>query len=141
MIDLPPLIVVSLNMYLGLAATRAWVADVADVGARLGTGANIELAVLPTFPPLESTAKMLAGTGIRWGAQDVAASVDGAQTGEVSVAVLAELGCRYVEIAHAERRRLFGEDDADVQAKAAQVVGAGLGAAVLRGRSRSWFPS
>ena len=126
MTDLPPLIVVSLKMYLGLAATRAWVADVADVGARLGTGANIELAVLPTFPLLESTAKMLAGTGIRWGTQDVAASVDGAQTGEVSVEALADLGCRYVEIAHTERRRLFGEDDADVQAKAAQVVGAGL---------------
>ena len=123
---LPPLIVVSLKMYLGVAATRAWVADVAEVGARLEPGANIELAVLPTFPLLESTAKMLGGTGIRWGAQNVAASADGAQTGEVSAAVLAELGCRYVEIAHAERRRLFGEDDANVQAKAAQVVGAGL---------------
>ncbi|HEY5180760.1 MAG TPA: triose-phosphate isomerase family protein [Dermatophilaceae bacterium] len=126
MTDLPPLIVVSLKMYLGVAATRAWVADVADVGARLETGANIELAVLPTFPLLESTAKMLAGTGIRWGAQDVAASADGAQTGEVSAAVLAELGCRYVEIGHVERRRLFGEDDAMVQAKVSQVVGAGL---------------
>jgi len=50
MTDLPPLIVVSLKMYLGVAATRAWVADVADVGARLETGAKIELAVLPTFP-------------------------------------------------------------------------------------------
>jgi len=126
MTELPPLIVVSLKMYLGVAATRAWVADVADVGARLEPGAQIELAVLPTFPLLESTAKMLAGTGIRWGAQDVAASADGAQTGEVSAAVLAELGCRYVEIAHAERRRLFGEDDADVRAKTAQVVRSGL---------------
>ena len=126
MTDLPPLIVVSLKMYLGVAATRAWVSDVADVGASLETGANIELAVLPTFPLLESTAKVLAGTGVRWGAQDVAASAEGAQTGEVSAAVLAELGCRYVEIAHAERRRLFGEDDADVQAKATQVVGAGM---------------
>jgi triosephosphate isomerase len=126
MTQLPPLIVVSLKMYLGVAATRAWVAEVAEVGARLEADANIELAVLPTFPLLESTAKMLAGTGIRWGAQDVAASADGAQTGEVSAAVLAELGCRYVEIAHAERRRLFGEDEADVRAKAAQVVGAGL---------------
>jgi len=126
MTELPPLLAVSLKMYLGVAATRAWVADVADVGARLEPGANIELAVLPTFPLLESTAKLLAGTGIRWGAQDVAATADGAQTGEVSAAVLAELGCRYVELAHAERRLLFGEDDADVQAKAAQVVAAGM---------------
>ena len=126
MTDLPPLIVVSLKMYLGVAATRAWVADVVNVAAHLDNGAGIELAVLPTFPLLESTAKTLAGTGIRWGAQDVAASLDGAQTGEVSVEVLAELGCRYVEIGHVERRRLFGEDDAMVQAKVSQVVGAGL---------------
>jgi len=126
MTELPPLIAVNLKMYLGVAPTRTWVADVADVGARLEPGANIEIAVLPTFPLLESTAKILAGTGIRWGAQDVAASTDGAQTGEVSVAVLAELGCRYVAIGHAERRRLFGDDEATVRAKAAQVVGAGL---------------
>src|SRR5674476_1539112 len=126
MTELPPLIVASLKMYLGVAAIRAWVADLAGVGARLDAGASIEFAVLPTFPLLESTAKTLAGTGIRWGAQDVAASADGAQTGEVSVEVLAELGCRYVEIAHSERRRLFGEDDASIQAKVAQVVGAGL---------------
>jgi triosephosphate isomerase len=126
MSDLPPLIAVSLKMYLGVASTRAWVAQVVDVRARLETDAAIELAVLPTFPLLESTAKALAGTGIRWGAQDVAASVDGAQTGEVSVEVLAEVGCRYVEIGHVERRRLFGEDDAMVQAKVSQVVGAGL---------------
>jgi triosephosphate isomerase len=99
MTELPPLIVVSLKMYLGVAATRAWVADLAGVGARLDAGASIELAVLPTFPLLESTAKTLAGTGIRWGAQDVAASADGAQT---------------------------GENDASIQAKVAQVVGQGL---------------
>lgn len=126
MSDLPPLIAVSLKMYLGVAATRAWVAKVADVGTHLETDANIELAVLPTFPLLESTAKALSGSGIHWGAQNVAASSDGAQTGEVSAEVLAELGCRYVEIGHAERRRLFGEDDAMVQAKVSQVVGAGL---------------
>ena len=96
MTELPPLIVVSLKMYLGVAATRAWVADLAGVGARLDTGTSIELAVLPTFPLLESTAKTLAGTGIRGGAQDVAASADGAQP---------------------------GEDDASIQAKVAQVVG------------------
>ena len=126
MSDLPPLVAVSLKMYLGVAATRAWVAGVVDVAARLDAGGGLELALLPTFALLESTANALDGTGIRWGAQDVAPSADGAQTGEVSVEVLAELGCRYVEVGHVERRRLFGEDDAMVQAKVGQVVGAGL---------------
>ena len=124
--DLPPLVAVSLKMYFGVADTRAWIADVVEVAERLDVGTRVELAILPTFPLLESTAETLAGTGIRWGAQDVAAWPDGAQTGEVSVAVLAELGCRYVEIAHVERRRLFGEDEAMFRAKVAQVVGAGL---------------
>ena len=96
MTGLPPLIVVSPTMHLGVAAAHAWVADLAGVGARLDTGASIELALLPTFPLLESTAKTLAGTGTRGGAQDVAASADGAQT---------------------------GEDHASIQAKVAQVVG------------------
>jgi hypothetical protein len=126
MSDLPPLVAVSLKMYLGVAATRSWVAAIVDVAAQLETGADVELAVLPTFPLLESTAETLSGTGIRWGAQDVAASAFGAQTGEVSAAVLVYLGCRYVEIAHAERRRFFGEDDAVIAAKVAQTLGVGL---------------
>jgi triosephosphate isomerase len=126
MSGLPPLVAVSLKMYLGVAATRRWVAAIAEVAARLETAADVELAVLPTFPLLESTAETLAGTGIRWGAQDVAPSADGAQTGEVSATVLAELGCRYVEIAHAERRRLFGEDDAMIAAKVVESLDAGL---------------
>jgi triosephosphate isomerase len=126
---LPPLVAVSLKMYLSAAETRAWVRQVADIVADVvqpGRRERIEVAVLPTFPLLESTAATLAATTVRWGAQDVAAAPDGDQTGEVSVDVLAELGCRYVEVGHAERRRLFGETREAIGAKLEQVVGAGL---------------
>jgi triosephosphate isomerase len=120
-VDRRPLLAASQKMYLGVAETREWVKALVDL-APTAANAGIELAVLPTFPLLESTAASLRGTSVAWGAQDVAARADGAQTGEVSASVLAELGCRYVEIGHAERRRLFGETDEIVAAKALEVV-------------------
>lgn len=56
------------------------------------------------------------------GAQDCSAHDAGPFTGEVSPAVLRELGCALVEVGHAERRRLFGETDAVVRDKAAAVA-------------------
>ncbi len=58
--------------------------------------------------------------------QDLAADDAGAQTGEVSGSMLAELGCRYVEVGHAERRTLFGEDETIVAAKTAAALRHGL---------------
>jgi triosephosphate isomerase len=116
-----PLVAVSTKAYFGAAHTRSWVRAVAALGPVAAAG-GVELAVLPTFPLLESTAATLADSGVAWGAQDVAASDSGQQTGEVLAATLAELGCSYVEVGHAERRRLFGEDDATVRAKVGRVV-------------------
>lgn len=118
-----PLVAVSLKNYLGARATRDWVAAVE--GLLSGQG-DVEVALLPSFPLLESTAATLTGSGIAWGAQDVAPSPDGAQTGEVGADLLAELGCTYVEVGHAERRRLFGETDEVVAAKTREAVRAGL---------------
>lgn len=64
--------------------------------------------------------------GIEVGAQDVSARTAGAYTGEVSAAMLADVGCRWVIVGHSERRQLHGETDADVTAKAAAAIGAGL---------------
>ena len=116
-----PLVAVSTKAYFGAAQTRSWVRSVAALGPVAAAG-GVELAVLPTFPLLESTAATLAGSGVAWGAQDVAASDSGQQTGEVVAETLAELGCSYVEVGHAERRSLFGEDDATVRAKVGRVV-------------------
>ena len=114
------LVGISLKMYMGAAQTRTWVGSLrSEVEARAGSD-NIEVFVLPSFPLLESTSALLADSAIRWGAQDLAPDPGGAQTGEVAGSVLRELGCTYVEVGHAERRRLFGETDAMIVDKMQQ---------------------
>ena len=79
----------------------------------------VELFVLPSYPALAEVKRILAGTGVSVGAQNLAADDFGAQTGEVTGAMLVELGCRYVAVGHAERRSRFGESDDVVAAKVA----------------------
>src|SRR5512133_1182373 len=69
----------------------------------------------------------LRGTALEVAAQDVHWEAQGAFTGEVSAAMLADAGCRHGIVGHSERRQLFGETDEAVRKK----VGALLAANVL----------
>jgi triosephosphate isomerase (TIM) len=60
---------------------------------------------------LADVARQLDGSRVLLGAQDVCAEEAGAHTGEVSSAMLADLGCRYVIVGHSERRTLYGDTD------------------------------
>jgi triosephosphate isomerase (TIM) len=83
-------------------------------------------AVCVPFPYLAQVAQRLRGTRIAWAAQNVSEHAQGAYTGEVSAAMLAEFGCRYVIVGHSERRQLSCETDAQVAAKFAAVRSAGM---------------
>lgn len=87
-----------------------------------------EVAVIPPFTALRSVQTLVEGDRlpIRLGAQDVSEHDGGAHTGEVSAAMLAALGCRYVLAGHSERRQEQGEDDALVSAKATRTLAAGM---------------
>ena len=94
-----------------LVAARPFVADV---------------AVCVPFVYLSETAAQLAGSDIRWGAQDVSAHDEGAYTGEVSAGMLHECGCRYAIVGHSERRAYHAESDEVVAAKARAALGRGV---------------
>ena len=83
-------------------------------------------AVCVPFPYLAQVAERLRGSAIAWGAQNVSEHAQGAYTGEVSAAMLAEFGCRYALVGHSERRQLYGETDAQVAAKFAAARAAGI---------------
>ena len=84
-----------------------------------------EVGVCPPFVFLPLVTELCAGSSIRVGAQNVSQYDGGAFTGEVSAAMLAELGIDYVLVGHSERRELFGESSETVAAKfmAAQAQG------------------
>lgn len=77
-----------------------------------------EVAVCAPFVYLGDVAMSLQGDAMAWGAQDCSAFESGAYTGEVSAAMLAEFGCRYVINGHSERRALHAESDQLVADKA-----------------------
>ena len=104
---------VSLKMYFGYERTLDWCRDVAEIAAAhpaVRSGA-IELFALPAHPVLPECARILSAAGAAAGAQDIFWEDEGAFTGEVSGMMVAETGGRYAEVGHAERRRIFGEDD------------------------------
>ena len=85
-----------------------------------------DVAVCVPFPYLSETAVTLAGTDIRWGAQDCSAHEQGAYTGEVSVGMLLEFGCRHVIVGHSERRQYHHESDQLVADKAKAAMARGI---------------
>lgn len=112
---------VSLKMYFGQRQTIDWCRAVAALAGRHPalTGGAAELFVLPAAPMIDPVLRVFAGLPVGVGAQDLCVADAGAFTGEVSGALLGEMGCRYAEVGHAERRRLLGEDDASAAAKVA----------------------
>jgi triosephosphate isomerase len=84
--------------------------------------ADVAVCVPAVF--LTETAATLAGSEVRWGAQDVSAHQVGAYTGEISAAMLHDCGCRYAIVGHSERRAYHCETDLLVAQKAQAALSA-----------------
>jgi L-erythrulose 1-phosphate isomerase len=85
---------------------------------------GVQLFIIPPFTAIESFAEAAKDLPLWIGAQNCGPAASGAFTGEISAAMLAELGCRLVELGHSERRAMFGETDAMIAKKVRQVVNA-----------------
>ncbi|WP_457967366.1 triose-phosphate isomerase [Arthrobacter sp. D1-29] len=119
---------VSLKMYFGYQRSVDYCRDVAAIalGHPAVQSGDIELLVLPTLPALPEAARILGSAGAAAGAQDIFWEDEGAFTGEVGGRTVAELGGRYAEVGHAERRRIFGEDESIIGLKTAAAYRNGL---------------
>jgi len=87
---------------------------------------GIDLAVCPPSVYLDAVAAALTGSNVALGAQNVYHQPKGAYTGEVSPAMLCDVGCRYVILGHSERRHVLGESDTEINKKVLAALDAGL---------------
>jgi len=87
---------------------------------------SVKLLICPPYPYLAELARKLAGTELLLGAQNVSQHESGAHTGEVSPAMLRDIGCEYVIVGHSERRAMMGEASDIVAAKFMAALSAGL---------------
>jgi triosephosphate isomerase len=119
---------VSLKMYFDQKSTVDWARSVAALAGdhEAVRSGLVELVVLPSFGALVPVVDVLAPAGVAVGAQDLFWIDRGPYTGEVSGADLAEIGCTFVEIGHAERKRIFGETAEVIANKVAAAVRNGL---------------
>jgi triosephosphate isomerase len=118
-----PLVAGNWKMYGSRAENAALARSLLDlVRPESGT----EVLVCPPFVYLWDVGRLLKDTDVALGAQSVCAEPLGAFTGEVSAAMLKDVGCRYVLVGHSERRQLYGEGDALVARKFVAAQSQGL---------------
>ena len=96
---------------------------------------KVDVAVIPPFTDIRSVQTLVEGDklAVTYGAQDVSVHESGSYTGEISAAMLAKLGCRWVVVGHSERREMHGEDDALVAKKAKAALKASMAPIVCVG--------
>jgi len=94
---------------------------------------GVDMAVCPPSLYLDAVGAALAGSKVALGAQNMYHEPKGAFTGEISAAMLCDLGCKYVILGHSERRHVLGETDEDVNKKVLAALDAGLIAVVCVG--------
>ena len=91
--------------------TKAEALAFAEEFKGLYQGTDVQTAICAPFTNLEALVEAFKGTDIKVGAQNVHFADEGAYTGEISVAMLEEIGVDFCIVGHSERRQYFGETD------------------------------
>lgn len=114
------------NWKMNPTTAEASVALAQGVMAGVGPAADVHVAVCPPFVFLSRIDQVLEGSPIGLGAQDMYWETAGAFTGEISGAMLVDVGCTHVVLGHSERRHGMGETNAQVNAKVKAALSAKL---------------
>src|SRR4029079_5345842 len=93
------------------------------LAARLASIEGVDVVVAPAYPGIPAC----VDAGLTTYAQNVHWEPEGAYTGEVSPAMLLEVGAAGAIVGHSERRQYFGVTDTAVARRARAALGAGLG--------------
>ena len=96
---------------------RAEAREFAEEFKKLYKDTDVQTAICAPFTDLETLVEAFAGTDIKVGAQNVHFADEGAYTGEVSVAMLEDIGVDFCIVGHSERRQYFAETDETVNLK------------------------
>jgi len=83
----------------------------AGIKEGMGSVNNAEVVVCPPAVYIPRVSGAVDGTSIKVGSQNICDQDSGAFTGEISGAMLKDVGCEYAIIGHSERRALYGESD------------------------------
>lgn len=117
-----PLVAGNWKMHKTVAEARGFCEALAGM---VDPAAPVDVAVCPPFTALQASAEALAGTAIAVYAQNVHEAASGAHTGEVSAAMLLDVGADGALVGHSERRAA-GDTDAQVAARVRAGIDAGL---------------
>lgn len=108
---------------------------VEELRAAMPKTKTCESVLCVPFPIIPAMAKVMRDSRLAFGAQDVSAHESGAYTGEVSAAMLADLGVKYCIVGHSERREYHAESDSLVNTKAKALLAAGITPIICVGES------
>ncbi len=111
------------KMNLNLASALDLVAGLKEEAA---SATRVDIAVCPSSLYVQPIAAALKGTNIGVGTQNAYFEREGAFTGEISMAMLCDVGCQYVILGHSERRNILGESSEQVNLKTHAALAAGL---------------
>ena len=97
-----------------------------QVSSAIAEDHPVDVIACPPSVYLHATGDALKGSPVSLAAQDMYHEPNGAYTGEISAAMLVDLGCRYVVLGHSERRHILGESNELVQQKVQAAIAADL---------------
>lgn len=114
---------------------RSEAVELAEALVKELKGTDRKVMIAPTFTCLDAVSKVVKGSNILLGAQNMSSEKSGAHTGEISIDMLKDIGVDVVILGHSERRAIYGENDLFINKKVHLAIDSGLEAILCVGET------